>query len=217
MTALGKRKDGNGVERLDRPFFARDTISVARELLGQRLVRVLDGDLHLAGIIVETEAYIGEGDRACHAACGRTKRNAVMYGSAGHAYVYFVYGMYHCLNIVSEHEGFPAAVLLRALQPIEGIAYMRKNRAGRADRELTSGPGRLCQALAVDLSFYGHDLCKSSKLFIESSSVPVAISAGPRIGIAADEQCRERPWRFFVTDNPFVSCQKKASDFTDSS
>jgi DNA-3-methyladenine glycosylase len=208
MTALGERRHGNRVEQLDRPFFVRDTISVARDLLGQRLVRVLNDGQRLAGIIVETEAYIGEDDRACHAACGHTERNAIMYGTAGHAYVYFIYGMYHCLNIVSEREGFPAAVLLRALQPVEGLAHIRKNRAGRADHELASGPGRLCQALTIDLSFYGHDLCTSSRLFIERGPVP-AVSVGPRIGIAADEQSRARPWRFFVTDNPFVSHQKK--------
>lgn len=190
--------------RLERSFFLQDTLTVARALLGQRLVRVLENGQRLAGIIVETEAYIGEEDKACHAACGRTARNAVMYGPPGHAYVYFIYGMHYCLNVVTEPAGFPAAVLIRALEPCEGIEWMRLHRHGRPDSELTNGPGRLCQALAIGRAFNGYDLCTGSLLFIEQgATVPVACS--PRIGISADELARERPWRFFVPDNPFVS------------
>jgi DNA-3-methyladenine glycosylase len=130
--------------RLGREFYARDTLTVARELLGQRLVRVMEDGQRLAGIIVETEAYIGEEDQACHASHGRTPRNAVMYGPAGFAYIYFIYGMYYCLNVVTEQEGFPAAVLIRAIEPTEGIPRMQAYRQGRPLHELTNGPGKLC-------------------------------------------------------------------------
>lgn len=115
------------MSRLQRDFFARDTLTVARELLGQRLVRIL-GDMRLSGYIVEVEAYIGEDDQASHAHPGRTARNATMYGPPGHAYVYLIYGMHHCLNIVTDREGYPAAILLRALEPLEGIPLMERDR-----------------------------------------------------------------------------------------
>ena len=112
---------------LERAFYARDTLTVARDLLGRRLVRLRDGE-RLSGTIVEVEAYIGEGDSACHASRGPTRRNASMYGPPGHAYVYMIYGMYHCLNLVTERDGFAAAVLIRALEPIEGLETMQKLR-----------------------------------------------------------------------------------------
>ena len=192
--------------RLSREFYARDTLVVARQLLGQRLVRLLEGE-RLSGRIVEVEAYVGETDRACHAACGRTARNAVMYGPPGHAYVYFIYGMHHCLNVVTADEGFPAAVLIRALEPVEGLATMRRLRQGRPDRELTSGPAKLCQALAIDRTFNGLDLCADGPLFIEAGP-PVDdadVETGPRVGVRGDEAALTAPWRFFVRGNPFVS------------
>jgi DNA-3-methyladenine glycosylase len=191
--------------RLGRSFFARDTVTVARELLGQRLVRRLDAGQRLAGIIVEAEAYVGDSDKACHASVGRTERNAVMFGPAGHAYVYFIYGMYYCLNVVTERPGFPAAVLIRALEPVEGLEYMAELRGGRPAHELTSGPGRLCQALAIDRRLNGADLCGDAPLWIEAGETPAAIVAGPRVGVRGDALALERPWRFYVLDNPFVS------------
>ncbi|MCR4405566.1 MAG: DNA-3-methyladenine glycosylase [Anaerolineae bacterium] len=191
---------------LPREFYTRDTLTVARELLGQRLVRLLAGE-RLSGRIVEVEAYIGETDRASHAACGRTARNAVMYGPPGHAYVYFIYGMHHCLNVVTESEGFPAAVLIRALEPVEGLTTMRRLRRGRPDHELTNGPARLCQALAIDRNFNGLDLCAGGPLFIEPD-LPVddeEVETGPRVGVRGDEVALTLPWRFFVRGNPFVS------------
>ena len=194
-------------DRLKREFFARDTLVVARELLGQRLVRVLDGS-RLSGRIVEVEAYVGEDDRASHARPGRTKRNAPMYGPPGHAYVYFIYGMHHCFNVVTERDGFPAAVLIRALEPLEGVEEMRARRGGRPDLPLTSGPARLCQALDVDRRFDGVDLCAPGALLFLEEDVCVpdeAVTAGPRIGVRGDEAAVMVPWRFYVRDNHYVS------------
>ncbi len=156
---------------------------------------------------MEVEAYIGEDDAACHAACGRTPRNEAMYGSPGHAYVYFIYGMHHCLNVVTEEEGFPAAVLIRALEPLEGLEIMRRYRSGRPDRELTNGPAKLCQALAIDRGFNGVDLCTGEVLFIEEGRMVAQEEVGtsPRIGIKADELAMSVPWRFYLQGNAFVS------------
>jgi DNA-3-methyladenine glycosylase len=130
---------------------------------------------------------------------------------AGLAYVYLIYGMYHCLNVVTEAEGFPAAILIRAIEPQEGLGTMREFRSGRPDRELTSGPGRLCQALAIDRTFTGCDLCSHPNLFIEEGEPPARITTGTRIGISADPLARERPWRFCVADNPFVSSRSSST------
>ena len=186
------------MKRLERSFFARPTLQVARDLLGHRLVRLLDGQ-RLSGIIIETEAYIGEHDSACHAHRGRTRRNAVMYGPPGHAYVYFTYGCHWLLNCVTDREGFPAAVLIRALLPLEGIELMQQRRR-QPHQLLTSGPGRLTQALAIDGTFNGHDLCApEAQLFIESNSCPLPrrVERRPRIGIGyASEPWRSRLWNF---------------------
>ena len=195
------------MSRLSRDFFARDTLTVARELLGQRLVRVLDGK-RLSGRIVEVEAYIGEKDQACHARCGRTKRNAPMYGAPGHSYVYFLYGMHYCFNVVAEREGFPAAVLVRALEPLEGIETMIDLRGGRPDLPLTGGPARLCQAIDIDRRFDGADLCSpDALLFLEKdTAIPdEAVATGPRVGVRGDEIAVTVPWRFYVRDSQHVS------------
>ncbi len=196
-------------ERLDRNFFVRDTLTVARELLGQRLVRVLDG-ARLSGRIVEVEAYVGDGDQACHASRGRTRRNATMFGPPGHAYVYFVYGMHHCFNVVTEQEGYPAAVLIRALEPLEGIEMMRARRDGRPDVQLTSGPARLCQALGIDRRFDGADLCASDALlFIEEATVvpDVVVATAPRVGVRGDAAALSAPWRLYIRGSHHVSRQ----------
>ena len=194
------------MKRLPREFYDRPTLTVARELLGQRLVRSLDGQ-RLVGRIVEVEAYLGETDQASHARPGRTRRNAPMYGPPGHAYVYFIYGMYYCLNAVTEAEDSPAAVLIRALEPWGGIDTMRDHRPGRSDRDLTSGPGKLCQALAIDRTLNNTDLCQGGSLWIEADTpVPDAqVATSPRIGVRGDEHARTVPWRFYVRGHPCLS------------
>jgi DNA-3-methyladenine glycosylase len=194
------------VTRLGRDFYRQPTLQMARDLLGKQLVRVLNGQ-RLSGLIVETEAYIGEADKACHASRGRTPRTEVMYGPPGHAYVYFIYGMHHCFNVVTEEEGFPAAVLIRALEPVEGLEWMRRHRPGRSDDQLTNGPGKLCAALAIDRTLNGVDLCTSQVFFVEEGRTVAGeeIATSPRIGIRSDEVARSRPWRFYIKGNRCVS------------
>ena len=200
------------MDRLTRPFFLRDTLTVARALLGQRLVRHMDGQ-RIAGRIVETEAYIGQEDLACHAARGRTERNAAMFEAGGHAYVYFIYGMHYCFNVVTEREGFGAAVLVRALEPCEGMAQMRLRRGGRDGTELANGPARLCYALGIDRALNGVDMVTSEKLWIECDlAVPDdRVATGPRVGVRGDERALTVPWRFWIRGNPYVSRSQVAS------
>ena len=199
--------------RLDHSFFERDTQQVARDLLGRRLVRVAKGQ-RLTGLIVEVEAYIGEDDLACHASRGRTNRTQVMYGPAGRSYVYFIYGMYHCLNVVTEREGFPAAVLIRALAPEEGTKVMRLNRRGQPDRNLTNGPGKLCQALGIDRALNDVDLATHEALFLEEGTPAPhrQIAASPRIGLNVAGWAADVHWRYYVASNPHVSRRMKGSN-----
>lgn len=186
--------------RLNRSFFNQPTLDVARELLGQRLVKIEPAGQRLSGWICETEAYIGTRDLGCHARAGRTARNASMWGPPGHAYVYFTYGMHWMLNLVTEEEGFPAAVLLRGLIPCEGIDLMRGRRKGRPDAQLTDGPAKLCQALGIDGTWDGVDLCRSqAPLFIERgvSIPPQSVTKGPRVGLnSVAEPWKSIPWGF---------------------
>lgn len=182
---------------LDRKFYNRDTLKVARDLLGKKLIRRIDGT-ELSGIIVETEAYCGESDSACHAHRGKTLRNAVMFGPPGCAYVYFTYGMHYLLNLVTEEEGNPCAVLVRAILPLAGLDEMQTRRKRRG-KDLTNGPAKLCQALAIDKSFNGRDLTEGRQLWVEQyQSVPAKrIFVTPRIGIDyARKEDREALWRF---------------------
>jgi DNA-3-methyladenine glycosylase len=188
---------------LSRDFYDRDTEIVSRELLGAVLECETD-EGRASGIIVETEAYIGEHDAACHAASGRTRRTEPLYGAPGNAYVYFIYGMHWCINAVTRAEGLPSAVLIRALEPVEGLELMRRRRPrARSDRELTNGPGKLCAALGVDSRMNGLSLQRHPVVIRAGKAVPdddVAIT--PRIGISV---AAEWPLRYFVSDNPFVS------------
>ena len=191
--------------RLLRPFFNRSTLIVARELLGQRLVRLDKGGARLSGLIVETEAYIGTDDLGCHARVGRTPRNDSMWGPPGHTYVYFTYGMHWMLNFVTERSGYPAATLIRSLVPLEGLETMRQRRAGRPVNTLSIGAAKLCQCLAIDRSLDGCDLCHpGSPLFIEALSQleDDYVMTGPRVGLeTVPEPWRSIPWRFRVHPN----------------
>jgi DNA-3-methyladenine glycosylase len=157
------------------------------------------------GRIVETEAYVGPEDKACHAARGRTARTEVMFGSPGHAYVYFIYGFHYMLNIVTEPSGFPAAVLIRAVEPLGGTEIMQQRRGTAAPRNLASGPGKLCQAFAIDRSLNGQDLC-ADVLYIEdrAEEAPKIVST-PRIGVDYAGKWKHKRWRFLVRDSGFVS------------
>jgi DNA-3-methyladenine glycosylase len=182
---------------LDREFYCRNTLKVARDLLGKKLVRRVNG-LVLSGMIVETEAYCGREDSACHAHRGKTPRNAVMFGEPGHAYVYFTYGMHYMLNLVTEEAENPCAVLIRAIAPLEGIEAMEARRK-RKGADLTDGPAKLCQALAIDKTFNGWDLTIGKALWVEDyRKIPdKSVMTTPRIGIDyAEKQHRDAPWRF---------------------
>jgi DNA-3-methyladenine glycosylase len=187
--------------RLEREFFARPTLQVARDLLGKRLVKIEDGE-RISGLIIETEAYIGEADQGCHARTGLTGRTRVMYGPPGHAYVYFTYGMHWMLNFVTEREGFPAAVLIRGLYPVEGFERIAFRRAGRPPAQWTDGPAKICLALQIDGGFHGSDLCApDAALFVEDGK-PIAeesVTIGPRVGLNnVPEPWKSIPWRFRV-------------------
>ena len=184
---------------LGRDFYARSTIEVARGLLGKVLVHG-----PVAGMIVETEAYLGGDDLAAHSSRGITGRTRVIFGPPGHAYVYFIYGMYECLNLVAEPEGAPGCVLLRALEPVEGVETMWKRRpAARRIEQLAAGPGRLTQAMGITRKQNGADVTRGPLHIRESKDkLEIAIATTPRIGIT---RCADWPLRFVIAGNRFVS------------
>lgn len=190
---------------LPRSFYERNTLTVAQDLLGKILVRRVDA-LTLTGRIVETEAYRGADDPASHAYRGRTKRNAVMFGDAGVAYIYLVYGLNFCLNTTTERVGKAGAVLIRAIEPLHGLETMLKNRpaAIRQITSLTNGPGKLCQAMRITQDLNGIDLTVNSELTIceGDSRVPFSLKATSRVGV---RKAFRRRWRYFANDNQFVS------------
>ncbi|HHV26294.1 DNA-3-methyladenine glycosylase [Anaerosalibacter bizertensis] len=199
--------------KLDRNFYNRDTLVVAKELLGKILVHKINGKL-LSGMIVETEAYLGVNDKAAHAYGGRrTKRVETMYGPPGRAYVYIIYGMYNCLNTITREEGVPQGVLIRGIEPIEGLDYMALNRFNKPLEELTknqiknltNGPGKLCQAMMIDRSLDKEDLC-GERLYIEKGiDRNFDIVEAKRIGIDYAEEARDFLYRFYIEGNPNVS------------
>ena len=200
MERHGLRPPKNVTGRiLARRFYERPTIAVARDLLGKVLVHGPS-----AGMIVETEAYLGGDDLASHSAAGITNRTRVIFGPGGHAYVYLSYGMHNCMNIVAEREGIPGCVLIRALEPVAGLDEMRRRRAPiRKDRDLTSGPGKLTQALGITRAHTGMDLTRGNLVVIAPPRpATFEITVTPRIGIA---KCVDLPLRFFIAGNPFVS------------
>ena len=181
------------MRKLPRRFYARDTLIVAQELIGKLLVHRSDG-LERIGKIVEVEAYLGEHDLASHSSKGLTERTKTMFGPPGYAYVYLIYGVHHCMNVVTEHAGHGSAVLLRALEPVKDIAAR------------TQGPGLLCRAMAIDRRLNAHDLL-SEEFFIAEpdGSAPVALVKRPRIGVDYAKHWAKRLLRFYLKDNPFVS------------
>jgi DNA-3-methyladenine glycosylase len=194
--------------RLPDSFFLRkNTVRVARDLLGKLLVVPTDGSTRVSGMIVETEAYMGVEDKAAHSFGGRrTARNEITYAEGGHVYVFFVYGMYYQLNFVTGPAGHAHVVLIRALEPLEGVETMRQRRGPMPDRNLTSGPGKLTIALAIDRSYNGEHL-SGDRVWVENyrNFKPSEIESGPRIGIDYAEDFIEMPWRFWVKENQFVS------------
>lgn len=191
--------------RLGRTFFSRPTASLARDLIGCVLVS-REGDVPVAGRIVETEAYLSEGDPASHSHRGETPRNAAMFGKPGFAYVYLIYGMHHCLNVVSAKAGVGEAILIRALEPLEGLELMRARRGGVRDRELCRGPGKLAQAFGLSLEHDGLDLCGGALGVWPASAAPSSaagrIVAGSRVGIS---KAVELPLRFVLVGSRWAS------------
>ncbi len=203
-------KTGRG-GRLARDFYTRDdTLTIARELLGKRLVVPAPTGERVSGRIVETEAYLGPLDRAAHSFGGRrTPRTETMYAIGGTVYVFFVYGMHHQFNVVVGKEDIPHAILVRALEPEEGVELMRQRRPSKSERELTNGPGKLCRALSIDRSFDKSDLV-GERVWIEDAGTRVApgdIASGPRVGIDYAGEYVSKPWRFWLKGNAFVSKQ----------
>lgn len=200
--------------KLPREFYTRSNVlTVARELLGKILVVPARGGRRVSGMIVEAEAYRGPHDRAAHSYGGRrTARTETMYGIGGTAYVFFVYGMYNQFNVVTNTIDNPHAVLIRALEPVEGIELMRKRRKGQPDYNLTNGPGKLCIAMGIDRSLDAADLL-GNKVWLEPGR-PISrarIATGPRIGIDYAEEWVDKPWRFWIKGNPYVSRNRVAS------
>lgn len=194
--------------KLTRKFYLRhDVLTVAKDLLGKLLVAPAPNGERVSGKIVEVEAYRGPEDRASHAYGGRrTKRTETMYGTGGVAYVYFVYGMYNQFNVVSNVANVPHAILVRALEPVEGIEIMRERRQTHSDRNLTSGPGKLCIAMGIDRALDGADLLGERVWLEEFETVSSRqIAKGPRIGIDYAQEWINKPWRFWIRDNTYVS------------
>jgi len=202
------------IKKLSREFYLRDdTLQIAQDLIGKLLVVPSETGTRVSGMIVETEAYLGEIDKAAHSFNNRrTARNEITYGIGGHAYVFFIYGMYFQFNVVCGVKDSPHVVLIRALEPVEGIEIMRKRRliknpsAKMPDKNLTSGPGKLCVALDIKRELNGADLCKD-KIWLEDHKTFSSdkIERGARIGIDYAEEFAEKPWRFRLKNNAFVS------------
>ena len=204
--ARSARRSSHGAP-LPAAFFERDTEQVARDLLGAVLECRIGGLTR--GRIVETEAYLGEHDPACHAAAGRTERTRWLYGAPGTAYVYFIYGMHWCFNAVTRRVDEPSAVLVRGLEPLDGLALMRRRRDHpRDDRQLANGPAKLCEAMAITAAINGRTLARAPVLIRRGTPLPDdAVEVTTRIGIT---RAADWPLRFAVADNPFVSAMPRS-------
>jgi DNA-3-methyladenine glycosylase len=201
------------MKKLDRDFYNRDSIIVARELLGKILVHEIEGQ-RISARIIETEAYMGVVDKAAHSYNGRrTKRVEVMYGDPGFSYIFMIYGLHCCFNVVVNEKETPQAILVRAVEPLDGKEWMAQKRFGKAyeqltksqRRGLTNGPGKLCGALSIDRKFNGLDLCGSVVYIEEGESEDFNIVTTKRIGIDYAEEAKEFPWRFYIEGNEYVS------------
>lgn len=202
------------MKKLPREFYQGDTLDVSRRLLGKYLVHKVDG-IELIGKIVEVEAYKGPQDKAAHSYNNkRTERVEIMYGPPGFAYIFAIYGMYNCMNIVTAEIGTPNAILIRALEPVSDLNQLSINRYNKSYSDLnkrsiidmTNGPGKLCKALKIDKSNYGDDLCGSRLYLLDNEEdKKIDICTSPRINIDYAEEAIHYPWRFFIRDNPFVS------------
>ena len=199
-------------------FYLQNTLTIAQKLLGTFLVRIDEENQYerFSGKIVETEAYVGPSDLASHAHAGKTPRTQTMFEAGGIAYIYFIYGMYYCLNIVTGKKEYPAAVLIRAVEPVEGIEAMWGNRYGKSypkgisktDKRfanLTNGPGKVCQAFEIDKTLNGASLTGKTLFVEDRGEKPGKIVSAPRIGVDYARQYKDKPWRFYVQDNLFVS------------
>lgn len=184
-------------------FYSRDTIVVAQELLG-KVLQHETSDIILSGIIVETEAYLGSEDPASHAYRGQTQRNSPMFDASGRAYVYFIYGNHYCFNVVAHHQGTAGAILIRALEPVDGIHLMKQFRAVKDKKTLTNGPGKLTQAMGITKKNNGQFLTSGNLCVINGSKYlnNINVVATPRIGI---KKGTESLYRFIITDNPYIS------------
>lgn len=193
-------------KKLGPEFYLQDTIEVARQLLGKKLVHVLPSGERLSGMIVETEAYLGSEDPACHSFGNRlTTRTAPMFEGGGISYIYFIYGMHHCFNVVTRPPGHPEAVLVRALEPLEGLDLMGAS-AQRRSTEVANGPGKLCRALRLDRNLNGVELCGSQLYLAEHRELTTAdVADSPRIGIHYAADAVHWPLRFFIHNHPGVS------------
>lgn len=193
------------MKKLTREFYLIDAVSLARELLGKILVHD-SGEGIASGIIVETEAYRGPDDKAAHTYNNRrTSRTEIVFEEGGFAYVYLVYGMYHCFNVTANISGKPECVLVRALEPLDGIELMKARRKTNKLTNLCSGPGKLCGALGITRKLYGEDLCGDKLYILENNYPDMKIISSPRIGIDYAEEYKNICWRYFVDGNIFVS------------
>lgn len=202
------------MKAIQQDFFMQETTQVAERLLGSYLVRQIKGK-KLVGRIVETEAYLGTDDPCCHSFKGlRTKRTQTMYLLGGHSYIYFTYGMYHCFNVVTGNTKKPEAVLIRALEPIEGLPEMKKNRAKDNVKDLCSGPGKLCQALSITKSLNAKNLSQEGEIYISKGEQLKEVETDSRVGLPWHKDSAYCFLRFYIKNSPFVSLRKNQVSFS---
>ena len=194
--------------KLARDFYEGDTLSVARGLIGCVLFRRTEEGVR-AGRIVEAEAYLGPADDAAHSYRGNSRRVRVQYEGSGLAYIYMIYGLHRCFNITSGPADAPEAILIRALEPLEGLSLMAARRGTEDPKKLCSGPGKLCQALDIGMELYGEDLTVSDRLWLEPGDAPASVAASKRVGVEYAVLCRDRPWRFYDPESRCVSVKMK--------